>query len=163
MRGLWILRSDTDRRLMVLGGNLLTRYHYRLARMRLEVDGARLCATADSRDGRADLTVTADLAPPAAALPASSPFATLADARRFAGPLPYTFDYEARSESMIVVKAHRSRWRPEPVSVDVSRMTFFTDDRFRGATPVLANAFHVDDIDYGWRRGSRRALDGSRR
>ncbi|WP_081952323.1 DUF2071 domain-containing protein [Kitasatospora phosalacinea] len=32
MRGLKILRSDTDSRVMALGGNLLTRYHHRLAR-----------------------------------------------------------------------------------------------------------------------------------
>jgi uncharacterized protein YqjF (DUF2071 family) len=163
MRGLLILRSDTDRRLMVLAGNLLTRYHYQLARMRLEVDGSRLTATVDSRDGKADLAVTAELASRPAPLPAGSPFATVADARRFAGPLPYTFDYEARSGSMIVVKAHRSQWQPESLSVDVSRMTFFTHGPFSGTTPVRANAFHVGDLEYGWARGSRRALDGSLR
>src|SRR5262245_21047980 len=57
MRGLRILRSDTDRRSMLVGGNLLTRYHYRLARIRLDVAGTELTATVDSRDHRADLTV----------------------------------------------------------------------------------------------------------
>jgi hypothetical protein len=163
MRGLLILRSDTDRRLMMLGGNLLTRYHYRLARIGLAVDGPGLAVTVDSRDGRADLTVTADLASRPAPLPAGSPFATMADARRFAGPLPYTFDYEARSGSMIVVRARRSEWRPEPLAVDVTRLTFFRHGAFAGSTPLLANAFHVSDLAYGWDRGSSRALDGSLR
>jgi hypothetical protein len=162
MRGLWILRSDTDRRWLVLGGNLLTRYHYHLARIRLDAAAGRLTASVRSRDGRADLAVVADLGRPAP-LPAGSPFGTAADARRFAGPLPYTFDYEAATRSMIVVKAVRSRWQPEPVSVTVDRLTFFRHGGFAGSTPRLANAFHVADLDYGWHRGSRRTLDGAPR
>ena len=91
MRGLQILRSDTDRPAMVVGGNLLTRYHYRLARIRFEATGSWLRAEIRSRDGHADLTVTADLGTRPAPLPPGSPFATVTDARRFAGPLPYTF------------------------------------------------------------------------
>ncbi|WP_345626908.1 DUF2071 domain-containing protein [Rugosimonospora acidiphila] len=163
MRGLKILRSDTDQRGMALAGNLLTHYHYRLARTRLEIDGGRLRVRVDSRDHRADLAVTADLTSRPAALPAGSPFASAAHARRFAGPLPYTFDYEARTGSMIVVKAHRTRWRPEPVAVEVSTLTFFRHGPLAATRPVLANAFHVADLEYGWHRGSRRALDGTPR
>lgn len=163
MRGLQILRSDTDRRLMVLGGNLLTRYHYRLARIRFDVGGQRLHVSVHSRDGRADLAVTADLTSRPAPLPAGSPFATAADARRFAGPLPYTFDYEDTSNAMVVVKAYRTEWRPEPVAVDVSRLTFFKHGKFAAAHPVLANAFHFTDLEYGWHRGSLRELTGAAR
>src|SRR5256886_23795 len=73
MRGLKILRRDTDRRLMVLGGNLLTRYHYRLGSIDLRVRGSRLLATVHSRDGHADLAVAADLAEAPAGVPARSP------------------------------------------------------------------------------------------
>jgi hypothetical protein len=160
LRGLFILRSDTDRRLLQLAGNLLTRYHYRLARIRLEVGGDRLTAAVCSRDGLADLAVTADLGSRPAPLPAGSPFATAADARRFAGPLPYTFDAEPRTGSLVVVKAIRTGWRPEPVAVEVRRLTFFRDSRFAGAEPVLANAFHVAGLDYGWHRGVRQPAAG---
>jgi uncharacterized protein DUF2071 len=163
MRGLQILRSDTDRPTMVVGGNLLTRYHYRLARIRFEATGSWLRAEIRSRNGHADLTVTADLASRPAPLPPSSPFATVADARRFAGPLPYTFSHEARTGSIVVVKAHRTAWRPEPIAVNVDRLTFFNDGPFQGVRPVLANAFHVADLDYGWHRGTRRTLDGAER
>jgi Uncharacterized conserved protein (COG2071) len=161
MRGLQILRSDTDRRLMVLGGNVLTRYHYRLARIRLDASGPRLHVSVQSRDGRADLEVTADLASRPAPLPAGSPFATAADARRFAGPLPYTFDYEDGSDAMVVVKAHRTEWRPEPIAVDVSRLTFFDHAQLTAVQPMLANAFHVADLEYGWHRGTLRELTGA--
>jgi hypothetical protein len=273
MRGLYILRSDTQRAAVATAGNLLTRYRYHLARVRLTLDGATLTATVDSRDGGADLTVTADLASRPAPLPPGSPFgtatadpssrpgplppslpgspsatattattATTADpasrpaplppgppgppgppfdaadssfdaerpfgagspsartcsegsarrdslpgtvhhprksisesvtrqsrsvgdgaARRFAGPLPYTFDYEVATKSIVVVKAHRTAWTPEPVAVHVTRQTFLERGPFAGTTPVLAQAFHVADLEYGWHRGVRRGLDGSAR
>jgi len=158
MRGLFILRSDTDRWSILVGGNLLTRYRYRRARVRCHTDGTGLEVTVDSRDGRADLTVRADLGSCPAPLPPGSPFADAAAARRFAGPLPYTFDHERRTGSIVVVKAHRTQWRPVPVTVDVSRSTFFAQEPFSGVRPVLANAFHVADLDYGWHRGVRRAV-----
>lgn len=161
MRGLYILRSDTSRTFLAAAGNALTRYRYAMAKVRLTLDGATLTATVDSRDGGADLTVTADLASRPAPLPPGSPFAGAAAARRFAGPLPYTFDHEPATGSIIVVKAHRSAWTPEPVAVRVGRCTFLQRGPFEGTRPVLAQAFHVAGLDYGWHRGVRRAFDGS--
>ena len=163
MRGLYILRSDSQQRLIVVVGNLLTRYRYRLGSVRLTVDSGRLHATVDSRDGAADLAVTADLGSVPARLPPGSPFADDAAARRFAGPLPYTFHHEAATDSIVVVKAHRSTWRPEPIAVTVTRATFLRQGPFADTEPVLAQAFHVSGIDYGWHRGHRRALDGTAR
>ncbi|MFE3682224.1 DUF2071 domain-containing protein [Streptomyces sp. NPDC059095] len=163
MRGLRILRSDTGHRLMVAGGNLLSRYHYRLARIGSRALGDTLEFKVVSADGRADLHVRANLAGPPAPLPPGSPFADARAARRFAGPLPYTFEYEPQTRSMIVVKAVRPHWEPKPVTVEVPHLTFFDHGPLAGTRPVLANAFHVSDLDYGWEPGSRRALDGSTR
>ncbi|MFD9595222.1 DUF2071 domain-containing protein [Kitasatospora sp. NPDC059973] len=163
MRGLRILRSDTDNRLMAAGGNLFSRYHYRSARIGTRVLGDTLEFKVLSTDGRADLHVRADLASSPAPLPPGSPFADARAARRFAGPLPYTFEYEPETRSMIVVKATRTQWDPVPVAVEVPRLTFFDHGPFTGSRPVLANAFHVADVDYGWEAGHRRALDGARR
>ncbi|MGW6918952.1 hypothetical protein ACWGB8_34810 [Kitasatospora sp. NPDC054939] len=142
---------------------LLSRYHYRLARIGSRVVGDTLEFKVISADGRADLHVRADLAGRPAPLPAGSPFPDARAARRFAGPLPYTFEYEPQTRSMIVVKAVRAHWEPVPVAVDVHRLTFFDHGPLAGSRPVLANAFHVADLDYGWEPGSRRALDGSAR
>ncbi|MFI0811974.1 DUF2071 domain-containing protein [Streptomyces echinatus] len=163
MRGLRILRSDTDRRLMALGGNLLTRYHYRMARMSSRAVNGTLEFCVDSADGRADLRVRADLGSAPAPLPPGSPFPDARAARRFAGPLPYTFEYEPQTRSVIVVKAFRAHWEPRPVAVDVRRLTFFDHGPFAGTRPVLANAFHVADLEYGWERGVRRTESGGRR
>ncbi|MFE0457884.1 DUF2071 domain-containing protein [Kitasatospora sp. NPDC058965] len=163
MRGLRILRSDTDNRLMALGGNTFSRYNYRLARIGTRVVDRTLEFKVVSADGRADLHVRAALTGTPAPLPAGSPFADAKHARRYAGPLPYTFEYEAQTRSVLVVKAVRTHWEPVPVAVEVPRLTFFDHGPFAGATPVLANAFHVANLDYGWQPGRLCALDGGHR
>jgi hypothetical protein len=160
-RGLHILRSDTDRRSMVIGGNALTHYNYRRADIRFDDRGDALEVEIRTPGAEADLHVLADLgdrgdpAGPPAPLPAGSPFAGTTDARRFAGPLPWTFDHEPETRSIVMIRGHRSAWLPRPVVVEVKELTFLDDDRFAGAPAVLANAFHVADIDYRWERGVR--------
>ncbi|GHE92641.1 hypothetical protein GCM10017786_26640 [Amycolatopsis deserti] len=148
MRGLKILRSDTDRALLALGGNVLTGYRYHRSAARVSRRGETLRFTVRSRDGAGDLDVTADLADREPLW--DKVFATPADARRFAGPLPYTFSPDRAG--IVVVKAFRSSWRPEPVGILGHEVAFL--GRFGGA--VLANAFHVSDVDYGWHRGELR-------
>jgi hypothetical protein len=152
LRGLHILRSEASNRSMVVAGNLLTHYGYHLADCAIQVENGRLDAQVRSRDGHADLSISADLEAPGE-LPAGSPFATLAEARRFAGPLPFTFDFEPETGSIIVIEGVRKEWDPRPVSVDVRTATFFDSPRFAGAAPVLANAFHVAGVEYAWLRG----------
>ena len=144
LRGLYILGSDTDRRTMVVLGNLLTRYRYRLADVSTEERDGRLAIRVRTAARERDLDLVADLAGRPAPLPAGSPFADLAEARRYAGPLPYTFSYE---------QSTRSLGNPEPVTVDVRKATFLHSPAFSGAEPVLANAFHVENVDYRWERG----------
>ena len=153
LRGLRILRSDTDHAWMVRAGNLLTHYNYRLCRATVEEHGDQMRWTIATPHAEADLEVTALLRP--APLPTGSPFTTLAEARRFAGPLPYTFDYEEATHSIIGIQARRQRWNPQPVTVDVRRNTFIEREPFCRTTPILANAFHVRDVPYQWQRGRR--------
>ena len=87
--------------------------------------------------------------------PDGSPFNTLAEARRFAGPLPYTFDYEEETGSIIGIRATRQQWEPRPVAVEVRRNTFLEREPWRGAHPVLANAFYVHGVPYRWEQGRR--------
>ena len=155
LRGLRILRSDTDRRLMQIGGNLLTHYNYHRCDAAVMASGQEIDVAVRSRDG-ADLEMTAHL--DRASLPAESPFASLREARRFAGPLPFTFDYEPETHSIVSIRASRANWMPQPIAVDVRRVGFFDLPPFRGCTPRLAAAFHVADVDYRWERGVLHAL-----
>jgi uncharacterized protein YqjF (DUF2071 family) len=153
LRGLRILRSDTDRRLMALGGNLLTHYGYVHCQASMTATDGTLAVSVRSPRGRADLDVVADLRSRPAPLPAGSPFTTLEDARRFAGPLPYTFDYESETHSIVMIKATRSHWEPQPIAVVVRKATFLDRPPFAQVRPVLANAFHVADVPYRWEVG----------
>ena len=163
LRGLRILRSDTDRRLMVSAGNLLTHYNYSLCEAELEQRAGEIHWTVRTPRGDADLDVIArglghdPVLPPElpAALPAGSPFQSMAEARRFAGPLPYTFDDEEETGAIVAIRAVRQEWNPRPVEVEVRRCTFLDREPFLSARPVLANAFYVHDVDYKWLRGRR--------
>jgi hypothetical protein len=154
-RGLHILRSDTDHPWMVRAGNLLTHYNYHLCEAVLEESSDEMRWTIRTPRSEADLEVRARLTVDPAPLPVTSPFSTLREARRFAGPLPYTFDYEEATHSIIGIRAMRQTWNPTPVAVKVVRNTFLEHEPFCRARPALANAFHVRDVPYRWLRGRR--------
>jgi uncharacterized protein YqjF (DUF2071 family) len=152
LRGLYILRSDADSRWMVRLGNLLTQYRYRLARIATTRSPSALNIDVATRGAEADLTLEAELDRVPLHLPKDSPFPDWESARRFAGPLPYTFDYEAETRSVVLVKGVRKEWSPRPVAVSIARCTFF-DGAFGGVRPTLANAFFLENVPYHWRRG----------
>jgi hypothetical protein len=153
LRGLRILRSDADRRLMVTSGNLLTHYRYRKCEAQMRESGDRLDVCVRTPGAEADLDLTADLGTRPEAPPPGSPFRDLREARMFAGPLPFTFDYERETHSIVVIEGQRERWDPQPVSVDIRRVTFLERPPFEAWPRVLANAFHVRDVPYRWRPG----------
>jgi hypothetical protein len=154
-RGLRILRSDTDHRRMVYAGNLLTHYNYRLCEADLKTTSEELHWTIRTPQAEADIEVVAHVTDGPRSLPDGSPFSNLTEARRFAGPLPYTFDYEEATDSIIGIRAIRQQWEPRPVAVDVRRNTFLEHEPFLGARPILANAFYVHDVPYRWEQGRR--------
>jgi hypothetical protein len=158
LRGLRILRSDTDKRLMVVSGNLLTHYAYQHCRVSFREEGSELEVKITTPDAQADLEVSADLAHRPAPLPGGTPFDNEQDARRFAGPLPYTFDYEKETGSIIMIRGVRERWNPQPVRVMVKRCTFLEQQPFCRAVPRLANAFYLENVPYRWERGVRTAV-----
>jgi len=161
LRGLRILRSDTDSRWMAAAGNLLTHYHYRLCRASVaeRAGGVEIHIRTPRRE--ADLDVVARIGANPAALPAGSPFANQTDARRFAGPLPYTFDYEPQTHSIVRIHGVRSHWNPQPVEVEVAQASFLQREPFRQARPLLASAFYLSNVPYRWERGVRIQLEQS--
>lgn len=158
LRGLRILRSDTNRRLMVLFGNMLTHYKYCHAGVAVFETNGRLEVQITTRNAEADLHVVASIDRPAERLPEGSPFSDFHQARLFAGPLPFTFDYESETHAIVVIEGVRQKWEPKPVRVEILKNTFFNREPFRDVQPVLANAFYLQNIDYRWKRGVREEL-----
>jgi len=154
LRGLRILRSDADRANMVFFGNLLTHYAYHLCRAKVTRTSDKLDLVIKSDDGRSDVQLTADLSTtPPDYLPDGSPFATIRDALKFAGPLPFTFDYEEETSSIVRIEGVRQNWHPRSVKVDVQRAAFIEQEPFRSNNPKLCSAFYHEDVPYYWKQG----------
>jgi Uncharacterized conserved protein (COG2071) len=153
LRGLRILRSDADSSLMVWGGNLLTHYRYSKCFVKTQRTPARLEILITTPRAEADLSVRAFVENEVDTPPPGSPFADLRIARRYAGPLPFTFDYEPETRQMIIVEGIRQNWNPKPVRVEVDRCTYLEKPPFSSVPPRLANAFFIEKIPYSWRRG----------
>ena len=153
LRGLLILRSDTDSSLMVWGGNLLTRYRYSKCLVKTNRTPETLEMLITTPHADADLSVRANVEKAADVPPRGSPFPDLKIARHYAGPLPFTFDYEPQSRQMVIVEGIRQNWDPKPVQVDVDRCTYLEKPPFSSVPLRLANAFFLENIPYRWRRG----------
>ena len=157
LRGLKVLRTDTNHRAMRFFGNMLTHYNYELSSWEVRRTDQHYSIQISTPDHKADLQVEASLQGDAA-LPPGSPFEDFRDAARFAGPLPFTFDYERETNSIIRVEGVRREWNPRPVSITAHRSQFLEQDAFRSAGAVLANAFFLENVPYVWRRGIREKL-----
>lgn len=151
LRGLRILRSETDKQSMVLAGNLMTGYRYRRVDVQVRQSETDIHIRTQHA-GSTTLDVSIELAGRDVALPPESPFTTWGDARRFAGPMPFTFSPEGE-DRMVVVEGSRQHWEPRPIHVTAWRVAMFDETPLCNVTPLLANAFMVEDVAYRWKRG----------
>jgi hypothetical protein len=85
------------------------------------------------------------------ALPALSPFGSWKEARRFAGPLPFTFTFDSASRDVLIIEGVRQQWAPRPIEVVEHSVGFLRSLDLR--TLTLANAFIVEDVPYYWKKG----------
>jgi hypothetical protein len=138
LRGLRILRSDTDSETMVRWGNRLTHYNYQKVNVDFRTTANIVDVKVITPNGAADLHAIADLSPQPASLPDRSPFPNIRTAQRFAGPLPFTFDYEPETHSIVRIQGVRKQWNPVPVQVDVLQNSFLERAPFASYSPILA-------------------------
>src|ERR1041385_3422636 len=152
LRGLRILRSETDKHGMVFAGNLLTRYEYRRVNVAIQEAGSETHVQTSLANGTPTLDLTFDARTESATLPQGSPFPDWHTARLFAGPMPFTFSPEENG-AFVVIEGSRQNWAPRPVSVKHWKVGLFDEPPFQGIAPVLANAFAVEKIPYRWAKG----------
>lgn len=152
LRGLKILRSETDRRRMTWSGNLLTQYNYHHVRVDVGTQGERTRVETRRSDGSLSLCLDFSAPDGEVPLPVGSPFPDWRAARRFAGPMPFTFS-PLDDGRVVVVEGSRTTWVPRPLVVHSWQVGLFAAGPLAGATPVLANAFGVGALDYRWEKG----------
>lgn len=147
LRGLFILRSETDKRKMSFMGNLFSHYKYTTTDIAQVLDGTKLLISSQQSPFR--IAVDAHAGP--ISLPHGSPFADWKEARRFAGPLPFTFTYVPEKKHIVIIQGLREDWTPLPVEVLDYDLPFLTSIGCANAN--LANAFIVRQIPYSWSKG----------
>jgi hypothetical protein len=147
LRGLQIIRSETDRRAMAFFGNLLTPYHYTHKPLKMDILDGVFHAT-DASNG---LHISASAADAQAPLPEGSPFPSWKEARRFCGPLPFTFSHDSKQHRVLIIEGVREQWKPSPMSVHAFHIPSLA--HFGFSETRLACAFMVRDIPYHWKKG----------
>ena len=147
LRGLYILKSETNKKKMSFFGNIFTHYNYTTT----DIDFANNDGKIHIQSNRSALDVTVNNNENKVALPERSPFADWKEARRFAGPLPFTFTYNAAKKEVLIIEGVRSNWKPQPLEVLKADVGFIEQSNFKDI--VLANAFEVSNIPYYWKKG----------
>jgi uncharacterized protein YqjF (DUF2071 family) len=147
LRGLYILKSETDRKRMEFMGNLFTHYKYTTTDIYQNNEAGKREIGSVASGFKIAIRERSGEVP----LPQSSPFPDWKTARRFAGPLPFTFTYDKPARKVLIIEGVRENWTPEPVEVIDYRVSFLDSLNLQGA--VLANAFIIKNIPYYWKKG----------
>jgi uncharacterized protein YqjF (DUF2071 family) len=108
LRGLYILKSETNKRKMSFFGNIFTHYNYTTTDIDLLKDQAKISVVSK----KSGLEIEVKTGSEDIGLPANSPFKDWKEARRFAGPLPFTFTYNPQSKEVLVIEGVRENWVP---------------------------------------------------
>lgn len=152
LRGLKIIRSETDKKRMVWAGNLLTAYNYRYVNVRVTESGSETTVETSLPNGTRTVALTFGQPGEGVGLPAASPFRDWHTARLFAGPMPFTFSPRLDGR-FVVIEGSRQDWTPRPIPVSKWEVGLFQEEIFRGTKPVFANAFSVEGVNYRWEKG----------
>lgn len=147
LRGLYIIKSETDKKKMAFMGNIFTHYNYTTTDIAQQIEDN--LKTISSKKSNFELVVEQTTAE--VSLPSGSPFSDWKEARRFAGPLPFTFTYNEADKTVLVIEGVREHWVPEPVQVKSYHFAFL--DSLDLQNVVLANAFEIKNIPYYWKKG----------
>jgi hypothetical protein len=147
LRGLYILKSETDKKMMEYLGNLFTHYAYTTTDIVQRQHNGQL----NIQSTKSGIDLNLQINGGDIALPAGSPFANWKEARKFAGPLPFTFTYDKQTKKVLIIEGIREDWIPKPVEVISQHISFFDDMELTGG--VLANAFIINNIRYYWKKG----------
>lgn len=147
LRGLYILKSETNKTKMEILGNIFTHYNYTTT----DILQAKANGTREIKSMKSKFNLLIDTSAKEVDLPLHSPFLDWKEARRFAGPLPFTFTYNADKKEVLIIEGVRTNWTPKPLKVIEYNLEFLKDLKLQNA--VLANAFIIENVPYHWKKG----------
>ena len=147
LRGLYILKSETDKNKMQFFGNIFTHYNYTTT----DINQVNNNGTIEINSKDSDFTITVDTKCEDVSLPEGSPFINWKEARKFAGPLPFTFTYIPQQKKVLIIEGVRENWKPQPVKVLNHNISFINNLKLNEMK--LASAFMIENIPYYWKKG----------
>lgn len=147
LRGLFIIKSETDKRKMELLGNIFTHYKY----SKTDITEFKKNNFRIIKSNKSDFEVVISDSNESNEIPGDSPFENWKDARKFAGPLPHTFTYNKIDNSVLVIQGIRQNWTPNPIAIQSSHFSFLNNLKFKKV--ALASAFEITDVTYYWKKG----------
>ncbi len=149
LRGLYILKSETNKKRMEYSGNLFTNYNYSTTDIQQFEDTH--FKTISSQKSNFKVTIDKSEDESEISIPSNSPFVNWKEARRFAGPLPHTFTVDPIAKEVLIIRGIRQNWHPKPVQIKAYHFDFFADLGLKNGR--LANAFEIKNIPYRWEKG----------
>lgn len=153
LRGLYIIKSETNKARMSFFGNMFTHYNYTTT----DIASARTSQSISFKSNHSGLEINTRINDTEVKLPNDSPFIDWKEARRYAGPLPFTFTYSPATKEILIIEGVRQHWEPRPLAVTNHKIDFI-EKKFPNA--VLANAFIVENIPYHWKKGKIEVWNG---
>lgn len=147
LRGLYILKSETDKKKMEYLGNIFTKYCYTTT----DINQNTINNIFEINSKKSNFTLTIQKTDEEIKLPENSPFENWKEAKRFAGPLPNTFTYNKKDKTILIIEGVRQNWKPKPIKVIQYNFDFLNTMKLQNA--VLANAFIIENIPYHWKKG----------
>lgn len=147
LRGLYILKSETNKKKMQLMGNIFTHYNYTTTDITITKEKGNTEISSLASKFKVNYNDNLDLVN----LPEDSPFSDYKEARRFAGPLPFTFTYKKENNTILIIQGVRQNWIPSPIHINKYHFNFLEEAGFKN--PILANAFSIKNIPYHWKKG----------
>ena len=147
LRGLYIIKSQTDKKKMEFFGNIFTHYNYTTTDIEQTTQGNFKSIKSE----QSDFHVTIKRTDSDITIPENSPFTDWKDARKFAGPLPHTFTVNMEDKTVLTILGVRQNWKPEPIKIESYHFDFL--DSLKLQNVVLANAFEIKNVPYQWEKG----------
>ncbi len=149
LRGLYILKSETNKKKMEFFGNIFTHYNYTTTDIQQVLENN----TKEIFSAKSKFKVKISSKEENISLPKNSPFADWKEARRFAGPLPFTFTINTEKKEVLIIEGVRQNWIPNPVEVFDYDFDFLKKLKLKN--PILANAFIIKNVPYYWKKGKK--------
>lgn len=147
LRGLYILKSETDKKKMEFLGNIFTHYNYTTT----DISTIKTDEITEIKSVKSKFRLLIDKKDLEPNLPTDSPFIDWKQARRYAGPLPFTFTCNSKNKTVLVIEGVRENWTPRPIKIIDYQFDFLNELKIENA--ILANAFIIENIPYHWKKG----------